>query len=452
MASNKDEITAKLDKEHALEQLQIIQRAADYKLVALTRQSLLRAATKRIPWLSRFIQNIDDTGDAIVKIGDRVSSLQEKLQDTPGSQTIGHAFHFGTVGMAAFDFLRVPFIYLAAYILGEEVPINLNNNARWLYSGVLLTLAIISLTVPVTATVIGFVGASLGLAVGVFLLGKTLYERYQLGREKKKIERVIDIEEEEMLLIQQEAEELEKLLKEAREEEEIIAIYQEIAVLRERYISQHALLEELKNKELHLTQKIEEVGIMQVVDKGIGVCLSSLTIIGLALSLFFPTVGLGILTGVAIAGGIYLAARLTAPLFQLLANWVIDKVKGVMGTFSSVERLGNENILNDTEEKQQVSSLGLNAEVVKSDAHVVDKKDPFLGTQKDIEGTTLDSTAGALVGLKGEKAIVDPLQSVEERSEKEMDAKRVSRLFKPTPTGKQGGNEPEEERDIQESP
>ena len=208
-----------------------------------------------------------------------------------------------------------------------------------------------------------------------------------------------------MLLIQQEAEELEKRLKEATEEDEIIAIYQAIAALRERYDSQHAKLEELKNDELHLKQKIEQVGIMQVVDKGIGVSLSSLTIIGLALSLFFPTVGLGILTSVAIAGGLYLAARLTAPLFLFLGSWVIDKVKEAMRTSTPSESLGKENILTDTKEKQQASSLGLNAEAVKS---VADKKEPLPGSQKDIQGAALDSTAGALVGLKGEKRLLTP--------------------------------------------
>ncbi|MCK0183615.1 hypothetical protein MWM44_15210, partial [Legionella pneumophila] len=46
---------------------------------------------------------------------------------------------------------------------------------------------ITALAVPVTAPYIAFASAGLSLGVGTFLLGKTLYERYQLGRERRKL-------------------------------------------------------------------------------------------------------------------------------------------------------------------------------------------------------------------------------------------------------------------------
>jgi len=282
------------------------------------------------------------------------------------------------------------------------------------------------------------VGAGIGLSVGVFLLVRTLYERYQLGKENKKLKKIIDIEEREMLLIQQEAKDLEKRLKEATEEDEMIKIHQEIALLHERYATQHSMLEKLKNKELHLEQKMAEVGIMQVVDKGVGICLSALTIIGLALSLFFPMAGLGILTGVAIAGGVYLLARLTAPLFQLLGNWLISKVKSVIEPPLTRESLANENILIDTKEKQHSSSLGLNTEAAKIEAMGADKNELLSDTEKSIEEHTFNSTAEVLVGLKGKKTAVEKLQSAQERALESDDVlNSVSPLFQPVPGKKE---------------
>ncbi len=391
MSLSEDEIAKKLDKENVLKDLELMFGPVDYKLVALTRESLLKAATEKIPMLSRLLQNVGDSGESAAKIGERVSDLA----NTSASQSVSYGFHIGSVAIAAFDFVRIPFIYLSAYVLGKEVPFTLDNNIKWAYSGILMALAITALTVPVAAPIIGFIAASIGISVSTFLLGKTLYERYQLGREYKKLKKELNREEEEMSLIQQEAQILHDRLKKATDEQSIIDVYTDIVLLQERYIAQKKVVEKLKTDELHLQQKIAQVGMVQVLDKGVGIALGCLTIVGLSLSLFFPPVGMGILAGTAIAGGVYLAGRLAAPLVHSFGQWLISKFKKSTEVEIVEQRSENENILAETQKSQQEAVLDSVQEKVAS------QKESMFQTKREPNDKPHESTTDVLVGLLG---------------------------------------------------
>ncbi len=392
MSLSEDEIAKKLDKENVLKDLELMFGPVDYKLVALTRESLLKAAAEKIPMLSRLLENVGDSSESMAKIGERVSDLA----NTAAGQSVSYGFHVGSVAIAAFDFVRIPFIYFSAYVLGKKVPFTLDNNIKWAYSGILMALAITALTVPVAAPIIGFIAASIGISVSTFLLGKTLYERYQLGREYKKLKKELNREEEEMSLIQQEARILHDRLKKAKDEQSIIDVYTDIVLLQERYIAQRKVLEKLKTDELHLQQKIEQVGIAQVLDKGVGIALGCLTIVGLSLSLFFPPIGMGILAGTAIAGGVYLAGRLAAPLVQSFGQWLISKLKKSAEVEIVEQQSEHENILTETKDAQK--------DAVLDSAHergVSQKESESQSKKERNDRPPHESTTGVLVGLLG---------------------------------------------------
>lgn len=391
MGQSKDLIAEKLDKVNVLKKLSAMQEPVDYPAVKLTQQSLLASAVQKIPLLSKYLRNLDETGEAAMMIGERLGDLN----DTPGSDSISHGFHFGSVAIASLDFVRIPFIYLAAYVLNQDVPINLNNNARWVYSGVVLALAITAFAVPAAAPIIGLVAASIGLTVSMFLLGKTLYERYQLGKENKKIKKKIHQEEEEMRSLQLTAKNLHDRLTQATEEEQIIAIYTEILLLEEQFIAKKRVIEQLKTEELQLGQKINQVGMLKVLDKSIGVGLAGLTIIGLVLTLFVPQVGLGLLLGVAVVGGIYFAARLTIPLFQTFGGWLVSKFK--QSADLADEQTENDNTL--TESKEQDSDLKVSSEEAPAE------KENTMAPEKQHEDEPHESTADVLLGLHATEAM-----------------------------------------------
>jgi hypothetical protein len=389
MGLNSKERDALFDKARYARILKVIQGTINYKLVALTQQSLQNVSTARIPWLSKLLSKVDDTSESIINIGERVSDATDSF----GHESISHGFHLGGLVVAVFDFVRIPLIYLAAFLLNEKIPFKLDNNARWIYSGFLLGLAITALfTPPVVVSIIAFVGAGTGLALGLFLLGRTIHQRYMLGRERRSLMREIGREQEEMELIQDEAKNLENLLADAKEEQQIIEILEEIAILQERYNSQKAVLEKLKNKQLHLEQEIKRVGMMRVIDKTIGVGLTSLTIIGLVVTLFFPPVGLWMLAGVAIAGGAYLLGRLATPLLLSLGSWVINKFKTDVNSDSSVgsDQLVDEPVLDEQQSAVKNTTLEGNK--------------PLLAKEAVVDET--DSTALVLVELMGKDAVI----------------------------------------------
>ena len=415
-----------LDKTGDIELLKAMQVPIDYQLVPLTKKSLLRAAAARIPWLSKISLKVDDAADTAIRIGERVSNVNDSF----GNESIAHGFHYAVLVMAALDFVRIPLIYLAAYLLDEKIPFKLSNNARWIYSAFLLGLTITALAAPATAPVIAFIGAGTGLVFGTFLLARTLYTRYQLGKERKLIQGEIAKAEELMKLLQDEAKELEQKLA-ASNGDAFIAL--EIKGLEERYESQKSLIYELKNKELHLEQKIARVGMMRVFDKSIGVGLTSLSIIGLVITLFFPPVGGWILAGAAIAGGVYLTGRLLTPVVKHFGNWLMNKFTSSKEPVEteSKEDLAHDNTLNEQKEAVTENTSGLKLAVsnviapdIQSrisqvaqrevlDEAVPDIENTHITASQDMEpehGETIhqvDSTALVLVGLMGKKAAIE---------------------------------------------
>lgn len=445
MGMTKDEINKKFEIEKNLQLLQSMQDTVKYSITPLDKPSLLRIAANRIPWLSKFLQAVDDTGDSVVKIGERVANLP----DIPGKESLSQGFSFGGIAMAAFDFLRVPIIYLSAYLLGQEVPVNLNNNARWLYSALLLALTITAIAAPVTAPYIAFIAAGISLTVGVFLLGKTLYERYRLGKERKKIETEIRSEEEEMHTIQKEVKRLKSLLEKATEEEQIAKILFEIAVIQEQYNAQKKQIQDLKNKEFQLEQQIKEIGVMQVVDRSIAIGLAALTIISLVVSLFFPPVGLWMLTGIAIFGGAYLAARLATPFIKSLGSWIYNKLNPSTEENPQSEEIINAPSLSNQHEKQKDASAQVSSDLVshKNVAEPIDVDSSASHTDEHVH----ESTQDVLTGLSGS---VDTLKKDEEEIIPSSNVNYTSPLvfsLTPKPHSKQLSKKESDEKGERES-
>ena len=73
------------------------------------------------------------------------------------------------------DFLLVPAGYLYKLVKKQKLPINLDNNSKWLMAGVTLLLSIISAAVQAAATVISFVSAGLGIVFSILTVIKAHY-------------------------------------------------------------------------------------------------------------------------------------------------------------------------------------------------------------------------------------------------------------------------------------
>ena len=272
----------------------------------------------RIPFLSRFIKNAGELGNEVMQLGASVTTFRQSVPDSVLS-----GFQFGAVALAALDFILIPIVYLSAFILNQKVPISLNNNARWMFSSILLGLTLTAVLVPVTAPIIALVTAGLTLGLSSFLLGKSLYERYQLAKEHKVIRVLMDSAEDEMQRIQDDAKYLESALNGVDDADEafLAELYNESQVLQERYAAQKKLITELKIKEAEIKEQIKKVDIIHVTDKAVAVAFAAIAVVGFVVALFIPPVGLGILAGVSVASMAYITVRIAKPLFKSLGSW-----------------------------------------------------------------------------------------------------------------------------------
>lgn len=302
--------------------------------------------SKKIPFLSRFIKNSGEIGGEVLQLNSSISGLSH-----PASVALSNGLQFGGVSLASIDFLLIPAIYLSAFILGEKLPISLNNNARWAYAAVLVALAMVAIFVPVTAPAMGLAVGSLTLGLSSFLLGKALYERYQLGKERKHLQNEIGRQENEMQRIQEQATELQKNLNTLPEGEYWHEPAQQIAFLQEQYEAQKKLLLELKAREQVVTQKIKKLDILHVMDKALAVGLGVLAIGGLVLALFIPPVGLGILVGLSVFSLSYLGARIISPWISKVGHWLSNKLFPLVDLPGSEHDLQNKQGLGDRIEK-----------------------------------------------------------------------------------------------------
>lgn len=399
---NEDEVT--VAKWQQREILQEMQKKLQYSVHTSQKKHAFAHIMKKIPMLSKFLHHFDNTGEAVIRVGEQVDFSHSSSQN----ELIHHGFHFGGVALAAWDFIRIPVIYLIAYVLKEDVPINLNNNARWLYAGLLLGLTITALALPVVAPFIALAASICSLAFSAFLMSKLIIEHYQLKQEAKHLNRMLQLEENEMDKIQQEAVALEQLLIGVNNEEHFATLQLEIAGVQERYGKQKARIEELMGQQIQCTQNMRAMRFDVVFNRCVSLFFASLTLIGVVLALTMPPVGALLLAGVALAG------------FALIAIKI-----GVFVTHSLMKGRSPESTLNQ--------SMG----------------------EKPVEGMH-ESTADVLVNLSGNQKISEmKWEDSPDDDEPVQEAHHTAFLTEPTPAFKPHDKvqkiNPEDDEDEEES-
>jgi hypothetical protein len=298
---------------------------------------------QRIPFVSQFVKNASELGDKAIHVG----GVFTKIPGLKAPEHLSHGLHWGGAALAALDFLLIPMIYLSSYIYGEKVPFTLNNNARWLYSGALLALTLTSILVPAAATPIGLVLGGISIGLSSVLLGKAIYERYHLGKERKALASEITHAEEEMALIQEQAKVLQESLTRATTKDEQQSLCAQVELLQKQCGEQKEKITGLKEREAVVNEKIKKLQFIHILDKGLGVGFASLAMVGLVLSIFLPAVGLPMLAGVGVASAAYLSARILGPLIRDAGSWLLDKLRNVFGSNEAEKTTehGLENVL-----------------------------------------------------------------------------------------------------------
>ncbi|KTC64582.1 coiled-coil protein (plasmid) [Legionella adelaidensis] len=278
-------------------------------------------------------------------LGGRASDTGDTLGTlASGKNSVSQGFHFAAVAFSALDFIRIPALYLSTWINGEKVPVSHAKNTRFAYASVLLGLAITALAAPVTAPAIAIVTASLGFAASVFHLGRHFVQKAKYNKELKQVTEALIEKENALQILQEEVKAKQLLLQNAltdNNQQAITQLKQEIPTLQQRYQTICKELQETTARKNKLEEKVKKYGSLRLVDRAVGVGLSSLGLAGVALSLFFPPVGLALVAAATIGGLAYLGGRLVIPQIKNFFNWVGSKISGTKET-PAVKEPGDE--------------------------------------------------------------------------------------------------------------
>lgn len=344
---------------------------------------ILDLLTSKIPLLAGFL----DGGGKIADLSTRIAQLHHSSQALQGAST---GLDFVGLGFSIINFFRFPAIYLAAYIVGEKPPVTLSNNARWLYSTVILGLSVTAMFVPAAAPPITLILASLGLAVSLGTMVNLIYQRRKVRKGLKETNSDIEVTINELAALQEQAKQLGSKFGSLNKNDEhyqqnATKLCKEIDELNGHYLKTRGKLQTLYDQKLAQETKLGMMGGMAFMDKGVSIAISSLAIIGIVLTLFFPQVGLAILAATATLAVTYMVARIAGPYIisglKTMGTWLAGQFKSVTDPSDSPE-------LANTLDKQSKDRAEQRAENESPKARNAQEIEPVLkdSTQKTMEG------------------------------------------------------------------
>lgn len=304
------------EKQSALTLAAEMNKKVDFKT---PKSVIIELLTTRIPLLSSLLGSVDSAGIAVGKLLNATDTIHTTTQ---GLKYTGIALDF-------MNFLRIPVIYLASILLGQKVPFTLSNNAKWLYSGITITLAIVALTVPVAALPIAMTSAALGLAISLVTLGKFLYETSQNKENGKQLESI----NQDLVVATKELESMQAyarrlytdLSSTAPSSREYEGYISDIHHLHVQYLEKISDIQALQDKKNYYEVKRKSINNLAALDKCLAFALSTLGVLGVGFLFAIPLVGFSIMATTATIGMFYLLGRAAAAIVPAVFQRLREK-------------------------------------------------------------------------------------------------------------------------------
>jgi hypothetical protein len=281
------------------EQLKQLQKEPELTPDAPDKNKIAEFLLKKIPFLLSLLASVDKASLSLDKLAAFYNATKGLAQAAKGLRITAAV-------LGGVEFLTIPMAFIACKIVGKEFPFELSTGAKWVYSAALFALAVTALAVPATAIPIAFASASLVLASSVLTLGNFFFSKRQLAKKLKEVDAQIDKNDDKLNNIQKIACGLEN--SEVNRDPIQALNDQKITLLKKR--------QKLINYKVELVQKQESLNIPALLDKTVGVGLAVAGLTGVALSIFFPPVGLGLLAATAAFALTYLGGRIGYAIFS----------------------------------------------------------------------------------------------------------------------------------------
>ena len=272
---------------------------------------LARALLERVPLLRDFLESGTGAGTT--------------LSDLVSTQELATGFHIGSVALSAIDLVRLPFFYLAAFIMGQKAPpFKLSDSLKMLYSASLVAFGVAGLLVPPLVPSFLTVAGVVGVGLGVSGLIQLYRDRASTNAQLDSVRKALQAMQSEIKPLQNEALELKKAFDVIMDDKEktffqkrgeATTYLSRINDLERRFDSDfHPKLQILLNQEAQYAAKLKVMkNASTVMNRSVGVALAVLGLVGAVMLFVFPPAGLGILAAGALLSGGYLLARFAGP-------------------------------------------------------------------------------------------------------------------------------------------
>lgn len=306
------EIPGKDNYADSLEEVARMQHIPTFTPESEEKTHILIELIRKIPFLEDFLRDSDESGEFISAL------LEAKGNETP-SPSLTEAttgFHYAHMGLAIVNFIRIPLMYMAAWILGKELPFKLTRMGKLVYSAVLLALAVTTVIIPGLATVMGIAASGLGLGLSLYTLGNYFYQRSQLKKEIAGYDRAIALEDGLLKEIKEQSAQNGSDLQQAIKNGDKANIERLLgSIQRMKGVYDHTIKRQqtFHNDRFLLQQKLEKFNTTTLTDRAVGFALTFGLLTGLTLGLFFPPVGLGLAAASTILSVAYFTKRFVIP-------------------------------------------------------------------------------------------------------------------------------------------
>lgn len=242
---------------------------------------------------------------------------------------VSQTFQYLGVISAVTNFLSLPLVFLASSILGKPAPLTLSRLGEWLYSGVLLVLTILPFIFPPLAPILLIVSVALGFLSSIYFLK-------QFTSEKRQIKSTLPVLQGEFELLEATIEENNRVhnqflvdlesrisLASSDELDQDVITLNTLQSFSDELYQQRNVLAETKEK---LRQQDTMLTDADLVDKAFAVSISSILLIAIPISIFFPPIGFIIINTVIVAAGLYTLGRILTPVFFALKDALMRKL------------------------------------------------------------------------------------------------------------------------------
>lgn len=236
---------------------------------------------KKIPFISALLKRLDDIGENLAKF--------KEIENATNLSKLVHAFQYAGLAINLLNFLYIPILYLAGFIYNKKIPFTLPNNLKFAYASALLALSAVALAIPAIAPFIAIAasGSALFLAIGV------VYQHYSSRSAIKS-----DLNE-----LNQTIEEKTLALEAIQAQARVLTVDNPLFdELFEQFEQQRKELQTLHNQQAQKEQIYNGLSWDAGLIKAASVAIGATLVAGIALSIFFPPLGLTITAAAAGAG------------------------------------------------------------------------------------------------------------------------------------------------------